>query len=63
MVMAQRVIMFIISIAVLLLGLLYKSYIDAKVVVIEYFWAYELFFEIQQAICKGSNSLDGDFKK
>jgi hypothetical protein len=63
MVVAQRVIMFIISIAILLLGLLYKYYIDAKAAIIEYFWAYELFFGSQQAICKGSNNLDGGFEK
>jgi hypothetical protein len=47
----------------LLLGLLYKYYIDAKAVVIEYFWAYELLFGSQQAICKGSNSLNCGFEK
>jgi hypothetical protein len=44
MVMDQRVIMFILSIAMLLIGLLYKYYIDAKATIIEYLWAYELFF-------------------
>ena len=33
-----------------------------KVVIIEYLWAYELLFGSQQAICKGSNSLDGGLK-
>jgi hypothetical protein len=37
MVMAQRVIMFIISITILSIGLLYKYYIDTKATVIEYF--------------------------
>jgi hypothetical protein len=63
MVAAQRVIMFIISIEILLLGLLYKNYIDVKATIIEHLWAYELFFGSQQAICKGSNSLDGGFEK
>ena len=44
MVVVQRVIMFIISIARLLIGLLYKYYIDVKATVIEYLWAYEFFF-------------------
>jgi hypothetical protein len=36
---------------------------DAKATVIEYFWAYDFFFGSQQAICKGSDSLDGGFEK
>ena len=39
------------------------SYMDAKATEIEYFWAYELFFLNQQAICKISDSLDGGFEK
>jgi hypothetical protein len=37
MAVAQRVIMFNISIARMLIGLLYKYYIDAKATIIEYF--------------------------
>jgi hypothetical protein len=36
---------------------------DAKAIVIDYFWAYELLFGSQQALCNGSNSLDGVFEK
>jgi len=54
---------FIISIAMPLLWLLYKVYMDAKAIVIEYLWAYKLFFGSHQAICKGSNNLDGGLKR
>jgi hypothetical protein len=59
----QKVIMFNISIAILLIGLLYKYYIDTKATVIEYFWEYELlFFESHQIICKRNDCLMVVFK-
>jgi hypothetical protein len=63
MVEAQRVIMVITSIAMLLLRLLHKVYMLEKAVVIDYFWTYELLFGSQQAICKRSNSLDDGFER
>jgi hypothetical protein len=64
MAVAQRVIMFIISVSILLIGMLYEYYIDTKATVIGYFWEYDLlfFFESQQIICKRNDSLMVVFK-
>jgi hypothetical protein len=42
--------------------MLYKGYMDTKVVIIKYLWVYGLLFGIQQAIFNGSNNLNCGFE-